>query len=809
MSTLPVSILVAFATPASRAQPVCPIIHFQNVASASLSPSATTRLNLVRQSNGSYTSYETANSAPYGLVSVSPNLGNQLTSCLPAAAAAQNPAPVAPANPVGAPSQAQAVALLSSGDYLIISPNASGGIDAVVFNPQMNVISVQSYAAGVGLGPLATVGLLEVADVNGDGIPDIIYVTGGFVDEANQQPSQVTILLGKGGSSFQSPISYPIGSNGGLVTSFAIGDLNGDHKLDIAAAITPLGGDGGSIVTLLGNGDGTFQAGPVTAIAPQTGSVALADLNGDGKLDLAVAVDNSVGFGYSVAVALGNGDATFATPSYTQVFGGSIAIGDMNNDGIPDIVTIGTILFGDGKGAFPTRQDYYVNGGGAVILTDFNGDGRMDVLIAGGTPALLTGISGSTITVLFGLPDGTFFGPAVSVVPGLEQPDLFISDLHSADFNGDGIPDLVYAGSLGIGVMLGKGDGTFASSFTSAAPPGWELATGDFKGNGNQDIVTVYGYQQDQPGTLTFFAGNGDGAFQAPLTTSIPSGPVAVVSGDFNDDGNLDVAVLFSTGNGASADAVIIYLGNGDGSFRQGASYPAGPDAIWMLTGDLNNGGKPDLVITNSGAATQTGAQIGNVTTLLGKGDGTFVQGTQVPLAVSGGMSLADFNQDGKLDLAVTLDAGNTATGFTAAGFAVLLGKGDGTFQAPLINPLPADSIVAADVNGDGIPDLMLNAQLNINAVPALCYVLGNGDGSFQPPVSLNLNPGQVLLIADVNLDGKPDLVSLAPELGFFSLLNLTTGLPPFRVVSSASFPLDLSRRTRSSRHSERICPLP
>ncbi len=800
---VPLLILAAWTLPHSDAQPICPSIRFKNTASARLSPSATTRLNLVRQADGSYTSYETSNSAPYALLSISQHFENQLESCLPAAPAAQNPAPIAPANPLGVPSEPQAVALLNSGGYLIVSPNSAGTLDAAVFDPQMKLISIQSYAAGVGLGGLTTVGLLAgvgLADVNGDGNPDIVFITSGFVDEANQQPGQLTILLGKGGSSFGSPISYPIPPTGAQVYSFAIGDLNGDHKLDIAIGAAYFGGDGGNVLTFLGNGDGTFQAGPVTTLQGAPESIALADLNGDGKLDFAAVVSNNnfiatIPDGISVATALGNGDGTFAAPSFTQTLGGSVAVGDMNNDGIPDVVTSGTILFGDGKGGFPNRQDYNVNGSGSVILADFNGDGRMDIVLAGGTPALLTEVPGSTITVLFALPNGTFFGPPVSIVPALAQPDSFISDLHTADFNGDGIPDLVYAGDVvGMAVMLGKGDGTFAPSFSSSASQGWEIATGDFNGDGHQDVVTVFGYVQGQPGVFTFFAGKGDGTFQAPLTTSIPSGPVSLVAGDFNADGKLDVAVLFSTGNSANADTVTIYLGNGDGTFHQGASYPAGPVSSWILAGDLNNDGKLDLVVTNAGSETQ----MGNVTTLLGKGDGTFVQATQVPLAVSNAgddgpntMTLADFNLDGNLDLAVTLGTPQNST----TGFAILLGKGNGTFHAPIINPLAADSIAAADLNGDGIPDLMAIMQASGSASSGLDYLLGNGDGSFQPPIGLSLYPendntGPPLLMADLNGDGKPDLVSLASALGFSSLLNLTAGPPPFRIISAASFAL-------------------
>jgi uncharacterized protein (TIGR03437 family) len=773
VAILPISILLLFSAPDSRAQSTCPSVHFNGVPSASLSPSTTTRLNLVRQSDGSYTSYETTNTSPYRLLSATQNFQEQLTACLPPATAAQNPAPVAPANPVGSPSQPQAVALLGSGEYLIVSPNSSSGIDAAVFSPQMGLISVSSYA----LSPVSPNGL-SLADLNGDGKPDIIAVTNG----SERAPGLLTIMLGQGGSSFQSPTTYFIQSTLVQLNSFAIGDLNGDHKVDIAVAVRQMADGPGSIASFLGNGDGTFQPGPSTTLASLPIWVAVADLNGDGKLDLAAVVDsNYVSFGYEVAVALGNGDGSFATPTYIPAPQGSIAIGDMNADGIPDIVTAGTILFGDGAGAFPNRQDYDLPQAanaspGAVILADFNGDGRQDIVIAGGTPALLTGLAGSSVTVLFAQPDGTYFGPAISIASGVYTANTFIADLHRADFNGDGIPDFAYGGLAGVGTMLGKGDGTFVSSFFSSSPRAWYLAPGDFNRDGNQDLVALLPYPETAT-VLSFFAGKGDGTFQPARSVSLPDSPADLVSGDFNGDGKLDLAVMSSTQNDGTVDAVDIYLGNGDGSFQQGKSYPTGLSANWILAGDLNNDGTPDLVVTTFGSQTQSGT----VSALLGKGDGTFAPGTPIPLAVrqnegfSGTMFLADFNGDGWLDVAVT----------TNPGFAILLGKGDGTFQAPLTNPLSAGSIAAGDLNGDGVLDLMVTTG-DTGAFPA-SYLLGNGDGSFQSPVPVGVLAGPALLIADVNRDGRPDLVSPALPLGFFSLLNLTPG-PPFQVVSSASF---------------------
>jgi uncharacterized protein (TIGR03437 family) len=751
----------------------CPVVPFQNVASTSLSPTATTRLNLARQAEGSYTGYQIGQALPHGVVSVSPGFQKQLTACVPAGSAAAFRTGSVPA---GTSAQVQATAVVASGNYLVVGLTATRDAEVTVFDPSMNFISTATYAVNGSL--------LSLVDMNGDGKLDIVAVGGG----------NITILLGNGGSSFQAPVVYSVLLEEpyqlSVFNSFAVGDLNGDGKPDLV--LTVEGSLSVNVLTYFGKGDGTISAGPSTPVPSTVTAAALGDLNGDGKLDLVFGAGSPyqplVGAGDYVGVALGAGDGSFAAPVYISVNapGSSIAIGDMNRDGIPDIVTSATILFGDGKGGFPKRQDYQNSASGAVILTDFDGDGRVDVVISGGSPALLTGMYGAGLTVLFGRADGTFFGPPASFVPVLAMPNTFLTNLQAADFNGDGIPDVVYAGAHGVTVMLGKGDGTFAVPPVADSGTGWEVATGDFNGDGKRDIAAIYsGY--NGPGTLSFFAGNGDGTLQSPVTVSIPVGASGIVAGDFDHNGKLDLALLFSTEEGASADVVTIYLGNGDGSFQAGMSYQAGRAAQWMGTGDLNHDGNIDLIITSS----QGGAQSKNLITLLGRGDGTFVMGTGVVLEanVVGNygpsiVTLADFNLDGNLDVAVGLTAISTAP----TGFAILLGKGDGTFQTPLITRTTANSLAAADVNDDGIPDLVVLS-------PTLSYMIGNGDGSFQPPISLQVQgapsdglEGAPLLIADFNRDGKPDLVSTALPFGLFAMLNLTSGPPAFRVVSSASF---------------------
>jgi uncharacterized protein (TIGR03437 family) len=772
------------------AQSPCPDVHFKTIPSATLSPTTTTQLSLVRQSDASYTSYERSISSPYTILSNTQHFEKQLLVCLPPAAPASNPAAAAPANPVGGSSQTLSVALLNSGNYLTVGTGI-GGVPVALLDPQLNILSTSS-ALIVGTNNV-------LADVNGDGILDIVSIANG----GEMTPGQLIILIGTGGVGFQAPITYPIGSSLAQLTSLTIGDFTGDHKPDVAVAMFPHTGEGepGTISIFLGNGDGTFRTGPVLALPDSPVSVATADLNGDGKLDLAF---TTIGPGNtSIAIALGNGDGTFAAPAYLPGAGGSIAIGDMNGDGFPDIVTLGTILFGNGKGSFPTRQDYVIPPDPSyepysVILTDFNGDGRLDVVMAWGTPAFITGAYGLPITVLFAQPDGTFFGPAISVPtppPGVYY-NFYNSDLRSADFNGDGIPDLAYADFTGIGVMLGNGDGTFSSSYVSGtSDSGSYLATGDFNGDGNQDIVALGSISSSKVG-YSFFAGKGDGTFKPPIATPLQGSPAAIVAGDFNKDGKLDLAILFTIENSGTADQVTIYLGNGDGSFRQGATYPTGPTASWMLAGDLNNDGKLDLVVTNAGTENNSGmlTQIGNVTTFLGNGDGTFSVGTPIPIPVlnaegyPGTMALADFNRDGKLDLALTVASYSTPPGASLAGFAVLLGNGDGTFLTPIVTSLPTYSLAAADVNGDGLLDLVTISQVNNVTPQGLYYLIGKGDGSFQPEISLNLETYEGLVVADFNRDGRPDVASAALPLGFFSALNLTSSPPAFNVISSASF---------------------
>src|SRR5579862_6341108 len=238
---------------------------------------------------------------------------------------------------------------------------------------------------------------------------------------------------------------------------------------------------------------------------------------------------------------------------------------------------------------------------------------------------------------------------------------------------------------------------------------------GDFNGDGKMDLAAV---SDDTSGTDSVFIllGNGDGTLQPAVQYSVGLDSQYLVSGDFNGDGILDLAVT----NGGDAN-VSIFPGNGDGTFRLQPAIGVGIGPRHLVAGDFNGDGKLDLAI-----AAQTDIEI-----LLGNGDGTF----KSPIITSEpdgpiGITAGDFNQDGKLDLAFGTGSNNGGNTIT-----VCLGKGDGTFQPASHFSLPyynAGDLKTADLNGDGKLDLAV-------AGTYLAVLIGNGDGTFQPGVDYGL----------------------------------------------------------------------
>jgi FG-GAP-like repeat/Domain of unknown function (DUF4214)/Putative Ig domain len=329
---------------------------------------------------------------------------------------------------------------------------------------------------------------------------------------------------------------------------------------------------------------------------------------------------------------------------------------------------------------------------------------------------------------------------------GGEKPDL--NGITNADFNKDGQLDLAVAnfGTSDVSILLGAGGGAFNSATTvslitkaGTGPDGARgIVSGDFNGDGNADLV-ISDYSSD---VLSILLGDGQGGFQTAQTIDLngPNGPWGIVSGKFDTDDHLDLAVA-----DFSSSEVSILLGNGDGTFKSsqtiGLNGPDGAESI--VSGDFNKDGALDLAVTD--------ASSDEISILLGKGDGSFEAAQTVDLdagTVPRGIVSGDFNQDGSLDLAVT-DSGS-------AEISVLLGNGDGTFQGPANYPLADGSSgptgIALSLTVGGSPNLVVTCTAS-NSVNVF---FNRGDGTFLPAINIPQASSEPLgiTVADFANDG-------------------------------------------------------
>jgi hypothetical protein len=340
-----------------------------------------------------------------------------------------------------------------------------------------------------------------MADVNRDGIPDVIVANGG---------GSVGVLLGNGDGTFQASVTYPTILRS--VDAVAIGDFNGDGWPDVVAGSN----DGFCILAcisvFLNNGDGTFQAAVgFSTVDFDITSMVATDVDGDGNLDVVVSnqCHESLCTDGSTGVLLGNGDGTFRATSY--VLGKhsspeSVAVADLNHDGKPDLLvadfsptatSIVTVLLNKGDGTFPTQVAYPTGGfvPSSVIAADVNGDGKLDIVA--------TNFYFSKTILSYGT----------------------------------------------VSVLLGNGDGTFGKAVVySAGPSPYAAAVGDFNGDGAIDVVVASGAQFGGPnvrGQVSVLSNNGDGTLRAPTYSYATSGlnAYSVAVTNLNQDGNIDLVV--------------------------------------------------------------------------------------------------------------------------------------------------------------------------------------------------------------------------------------------------------------------------
>ena len=591
--------------------------------------------------------------------------------------------------------------------------------------------------------PAGLVYYVAVADVNGDGKPDLICV-----DNSDGQ-TFLAILTNNANGGFGFNSFQPVGS--GPCWSVAMADVNNDGRPDL---IFPAGG---ALTVLTNNGIGGFGFNATINLGGSATFVTVADVNGDGKPDL-ISANYLAG---TLTVLTNNGNGSFGSNATINVggFPRSIVATDVNGDGKVDLVcangTAGTltVLTNDGSGVFGSNATLNV-GGNAVCVTaaDVNGDGKPDLICAN-----LAGY----LTVLTNNGAGGFGSNAMLNV-------LFPVFVVAADVNSDGKPDLICASPIPAGALGGDNtltiftnDGSGGFGFEGKLAPGGapnSVAAADVNGDGQLDLVcpSMIG----NVGNVMVFTNTispGHTGFSPISSPGVGANPQSVIAVDVNGDGKLDLISANAGGH-----SLTVLTNDGNGNFGSNATLNVSNVTACVVAADMNGDGQPDLISADF--------VTGNITVLTNNGSGAF--GSNATLSAGTGfpvvgavsvysIAAADVNGDGKSDLIRANYSGFSLTLWT--------NNGSGMFSSnatlTLIGAKPRD-VVAADVNGDGKPDLIIANEVGVGGLPppvgvGLMVFTNNGRGGFGPNPSQSFGPASIsVAVADVNGDGQPDLIS-------------------------------------------------
>ena len=560
--------------------------------------------------------------------------------------------------------------------------NDSGSVSVLLGNADGTFRAAVNYVAGVAPNALAA------ADFNKDGKLDVAVANGGSLGAPALPPGNgnVSLLPGNGDGTLGAPVQLVAGNR---PFSILAADFNKDGNLDLAVA----NDQGGTVSLLLGNGNGTFQNAAQTAVGARPSFLGAADLNGDGKLDLVVLHSSTA----TLSVWRGGGDGTFQGNGryVTGVRIRSFALVTHVDDDRPTILTpdaaAGRLLvYGVNLDGTLVAPRAYPVGTGAQGLSaaDFNRDNRTDVVVA----------DGGGIKLLRGTGTGVMEAPQTIAIPGAAGA---ASLLTSGDYNGDSRADVVVRNSNGrLSVLIGNGSGGFqAGSVLVIGNTAHDLASVDVNADGKLDLAVVERGPSDGKGSLAVFLGNGDGTFQAAANYAVGNFSTFLTSGDFNGDGRADIAVVNQGIATLTRGGISLFLSNANGTLQPAINIDAGESPAYAATADFNGDGRLDLAFV--GIATTSPNYIFRVTVLRGNGNGTF----QAPLhhvtnLQSGFMVAQDFDGDGRQDLMLSLCCGTTD-------MMQLLGNGDGTFRESHF-PGGAEPFMfaTADFNGDGRPDM-------------------------------------------------------------------------------------------------------
>ncbi|MBD1208970.1 MAG: VCBS repeat-containing protein, partial [Ignavibacteria bacterium] len=708
---------------------------------------------------------------------------------------------------------------ITAGDF-----DNDGDLDLAVANRTTNNVSILLnngagvYAAAVNYAVGTFPNVIVAGDFDGDGDLDLAV--------ANNTTNNVSILLNIGTGAFAAAVNYAVGT---LAIGVTCGDLDGDGDLDLAVSNY----SSSNVSILLNSGAGTFAAAVNYAVGTNPNVITSGDFDGDGDLDLATS--NATGNNISILLNTGTGAYAAAVNYPTGATTYSVIAGDFDGDGDLDLAGTNSsnnvfIMLNTGAGVFGAAVNYPVGTSPwRVFAADLDGDGDLDLATSNnGSTNVSILLNTPLLTVLGNVPPftprptttpllntmnvGTPAGSPVKVPTnigitfsqnvtaatfsdvgannarnvmkvhgttsrgyrsgtGFSGAGATMTFTTTANFNvGEqvwvtvtnaqstaGVPTRPFV--MGVRTRAGTGPGNFMFGGNIAAGTNpMSITTGDFDGDGDVDLAAANGGSNN----ASIFLNTGTGAFAAAVNYPVGTNPYGITVGDFDNDGDIDLATAnFNTAN------VSILLNNGNGTFAAAANYGAGTNPSNLAAADFDGDGYLDLVVSNRGSA--------NVSVLRNNGNGTFA-GT-VNYAAGGqpyGVTPGDFDGDGDIDFIV---ANNTGISFT-----VFHNTGSGVFVAGVTYPVTGAIIInSGDFDDDGDLDVA------VAGASTLTVMFNSGTGTFVGATTYAMGTGtQGIAVGDFDGDGDLDIgCSNSTSVNISWMLNNGAGV--FGAVSSVA----------------------